>query len=78
MWGSRSAIRYNGGGGGRAITPAVGWLEDYWMGRYYGFITAPGTDEADLLTVDLDPEDFPGARPYPGPPRPEGILELVD
>ncbi len=78
MWGSRSAIQYNGGSGGRGITPAVGWLEDYWMGRYYGFITEPETDDAGLLTVDLDPANFEGAQPYPGPARPKGILDLPE
>ena len=76
MWGSRSAIHYNGGGGG--ITPAVGWLEDYWMGRYYGFIEAPTTDDPDLLTVDISGENLEGAAPYSGTPRPEGILDLVE
>jgi hypothetical protein len=76
MWGSRSSIRYNGGSGG--ITPAVGWLEDYWMGRYYGFITAPDTKEADLLTVSLEGVKLEGAAPYSGPERPEGILKLVE
>jgi hypothetical protein len=78
MWGSRSAIEYNGGDGGRGITPAVGWLEDYWMGRYYGFITAPDTDDRDLLTVSLDGTKLEGAAPYSGPKRPEGILDLVE
>jgi hypothetical protein len=78
MWGSRSAIHYNGGSGGRGITPAVGWIEDYWMGRYYGFITEPETNDDDLLEASLDPQDRVGAAPYDGPARPDGILELVD
>lgn len=78
MWGSRSAIRYNGGSGGNGITPAVGWLEDYWMGRYYGFIMAPETDSPRLIRARLLPQDKVGAAPYSGPARPEGILDLVD
>ena len=41
-WGSRPAIEYDGGSGGRTITPPVGWLEDYWMGRFYGMIASAG------------------------------------
>lgn len=73
MWGSRSAIAYDGGGGGRVITPAVGWLEDYWMGRYYGQIAAPADEDlASSLSDDYEPPA--GAAPYQGPPRPEGLL----
>jgi hypothetical protein len=69
-WGSRSAIRPDGGRGGRTATPPVGWLEDYWMGRYYGMIQAPTTDDPKL--VDVPPKSIPpwGAEPYNGPKRP--------
>lgn len=75
MWESRSAIVYNGGDGGRGITPAVGWIEDYWMGRYYGFIKEPETTDRDLLKAHIDAESLEAAAPYTGPKRPEGILE---
>jgi hypothetical protein len=65
-WGSRSAIRYDGGNGGRGITPPVGWLEDYWMGRYYGFISA--ADSSTNPTISFK-ETY--AVPYTGTPRPE-------
>ncbi len=71
-WGSRTAIRYDGGGNSQQVTPPVGWLEDYWMGRYYGMIKKPTTGDPVLTTI-LDnslPED--GAKPYDGPPRPRG------
>ena len=77
MWGSRSAIEMNGGSGGRGVTPAIGWLEDYWMGRYYGMITEPDTEEPSLTTVS-GPSGETGAAPYTGPARPEGILALVE
>ncbi len=69
-WGSRSAIQQDGGNGGRTATPPVGWLEDYWMGRYYGMIQAPTTDDQKL--VDAPPKSVPlwGAEPYNGPKRP--------
>ena len=68
MWGSRSALHYDGGGGGRIITPPIGWLEDYWMGRYYGMIAAPTVTEPALLEADVP--DTTGAAAYAGPPRP--------
>jgi hypothetical protein len=70
-WESRSAIEYDGHRGGRTVTPAVGWLEDYWMGRYYGFITPPQADDTNLTTVPAGPMVQRGATPYDGPPRPK-------
>jgi hypothetical protein len=69
-WGSRSAIHYDGGNAGRTATPPVGWLEDYWMGRYYGMIEAPATKESQLVDVPPDSVRAWGAAPYKGPPRP--------
>lgn len=68
-WGSRSAIEHDGGSG-RTATPPVGWLEDYWMGRYYGMIAAPLASDPRL--VDVPPQAIApwGAKPYNGPPRP--------
>ncbi|HEX73311.1 MAG TPA: hypothetical protein ENN65_08365, partial [Candidatus Hydrogenedentes bacterium] len=43
-----------GSGGRRSITPNT-WLESYWMGRYFGFITAPDTDDPALLTIEDRP-----------------------
>ncbi len=71
-WGSRSSIVYDGGRGGRGITPAVGWLEDYWMGRYHGMIDAPKTTDPALLTVTGKSGEAPKAKPYSGPARPAG------
>ncbi len=69
-WGSRSALRYDGGSGGRVMTPPIGWLEDYWMGRYYGFIEAPRAQDAVLTSVPRRSGAQSGALPYAGPPRP--------
>lgn len=69
-WGSRSAIRYDGGGQSRQVAPPVGWLEDYWLGRYYGMIGEPMTDDPDLMSVNTDSIERNGAEPYDGPPRP--------
>jgi len=71
MWGSRSAIVYDGGSGGRTVTPPIGWLEDYWMGRYYGFILPPQTDDPKLLSPDGLPLPKQTAVPYAGPARPD-------
>ena len=74
-WGSRSALEYDGGGGGRGVTPPIGWLEDYWMGRYYGFIEAPKTQDEKLTTVQPRAGKPRGAAAYAGPPRPVGQWE---
>lgn len=73
-WGSRSALPYDGGSGGRTVTPPIGWLEDYWMGRYYGFIEAPTSKDPALTTVKARPTGNIGAAPYDGPPRPGGLI----
>lgn len=71
-WGSRLATQLDGGGGGRSITPPIGWLEDYWMGRYYGFIEAPKTQDSALTSIPPRKNARRGAAPYNGPPRPGG------
>ncbi|MCG8306139.1 MAG: hypothetical protein MI975_02030 [Cytophagales bacterium] len=68
--GSRRAINLDGGVGGRRVMEPVGFLRDYWMGRYHGFIDAPTTADPDLLTVKPRGRNF-GAAPYDGPGRPE-------
>ena len=72
--GARSALQYDGGSGGRSVTEPVCWLQDYWMGRYHGFIEAPTTKDRDLLTVPRRPGQPFGDEPYNGPPRPEGLI----
>lgn len=62
-------MRLDGGSGGRAVADPGGWLDAYWMGRYYGMITAPQTDDPDLLTVP-ERDVKRGAAPYVGPSRP--------
>jgi hypothetical protein len=56
-------------GGGREVEDPSGWLDAYWMGRYYGFILPPETDDPALTTV---PPGTPGryAPLYDGPPMP--------
>lgn len=73
--GSRSALPHDGGAGGRVITEPAGWLEDYWMGRYFGFILPPNPEDA-ALPGPPDPElgGTGGAKPYSGPQRPDGLI----
>ncbi len=73
-WGSQSAIRYDGGSGGRVVTAPVAWLEDYWMGRYYGFIQPPTVTDPELTSVPERPGVHLGAKPYDGPPRPGNLI----
>jgi hypothetical protein len=69
--GSRSALDYDGGGDGRGVSAPTGFIRDYWMGRYHGFIEAPLTEDPDLISVPKTTGASPGAPPYSGPPRPE-------
>lgn len=70
-WGSRSAIVYDGGQSSKGVTPAVGWLEDYWMGRYYGFILPADTGDSSPISVNEAEVPSGGAAAYQGPQRPE-------
>ena len=69
-WGDRSPLQYDGGEGGKSVTPPLGWLEDYWMGRYYGFVEPPGTQKPEPASLSQRAEIRHGAAPYNGPPRP--------
>ncbi len=55
---------------GNTVADPGGWIEAYWMGRYYGMIKAPTTTDAELLTVPDRGLKF-GAEPYTGPARPK-------
>ena len=55
------------GGNGRSVSEPACWLEAYWMGRYFSFITEPKTDDPKSLKAEVKAG---GAKPYDGPPRP--------
>ena len=74
-WGDRSPLEYDGGSGGRAVTPPLGWLEDYWLGRYYGFIEPPKTQDPKLTSLQPRAAKPRGAAAYDGPPRPAGKFD---
>jgi len=63
-------ISSDGGAKGTRVTPPTGFLRDYWMGRYYGFIEAPETNDPDLISVKKDRNRHVGADPYKGPDIP--------
>ena len=71
-WGSRSALQYDGGENSHGVTPPIGWLEDYWMGRYYGFIETPKTRDPEATALRARATKPHGASPYVGPTRPIG------
>lgn len=56
-------------GRGNSVTDPACWLEQYWMGRYYGFIAAPTATDPAVLTVPKRGLHL-GAEPYDGPARP--------
>ncbi|MBN1346021.1 MAG: hypothetical protein JXQ73_25260 [Phycisphaerae bacterium] len=64
-----SGLNYDGGGAGKSVEDPSGWIECYWMGRYYGFIAPPTTKDPNLLTVEKRDLHL-GAKPYDGPPPP--------
>ena len=72
--GSRDALPYDGGMNSRRVMEPTGFLRDYWMGRYHGFIEAPTTADAALLSVARRPGLQLGAAPYEGPGRPDNLL----
>jgi hypothetical protein len=74
-WGDRSPLQYDGGEGGKAVTPPAGWLEDYWMGRYYGFIEAPPNRDPQSSSLSEHVQKIHGAAPYTGPSRPESAAQ---
>jgi hypothetical protein len=65
-----SSLEPDGGGGGMGVVDPSGWIEAYWMGRYYGIIAPPTTQDPELLSVTRSGLKL-GAEPYNGPPRPE-------
>ena len=62
-------MRLDGTLGGAVVADPGGWLDAYWMGRYYGMITPPQTDDPALVAVPARGLQL-GAIPYAGPPRP--------
>ncbi|MBX3177922.1 MAG: hypothetical protein KF886_11210 [Candidatus Hydrogenedentes bacterium] len=62
-------MRLDGGHNGEVVADPGGWLDAYWMGRYFGMISPPRTDDPALTGV---PERGfrQGAAPYNGPARP--------
>ena len=66
----RDFMRLDGIGGGKSVADPGGWIEAYWMGRYYGMISPPQTDDPSLTSVPRRNLRF-GAVPYSGPARPK-------
>lgn len=66
--GSRRAIVLDGGRNGTRVMEPVGFIRDYWMGRYHGFILPPKTTELKLIQAE-NPGTSKGAAPYNGPDR---------
>ena len=67
---SQNAVFPDGGANGNVIKEPTGFLRDYWMGRYYGFIQAPSTTDPELITVSPSSPAPQGAKPFEGPDMP--------
>src|SRR5690606_26986828 len=63
-------MQLDGSLNGTVVADSGGWLDAYWMGRYYGFITPPQTRDKELTTVPKRGLQL-GAKPYSGPDRPK-------
>lgn len=68
---SRRVNEFDGNRDGKRVKDPSGYLRDYWMGRYYGFIKAPETKDKSLTSVEKRPGVQLGAAPYNGPAMPE-------
>lgn len=68
---SRNAMDLDGGANGRRVMEPTGFLRDYWMARYHGFIETPVTNDPNLISVKSRTEQKFGAEPYNGPKRPK-------
>lgn len=67
---SDNGMSIQGRGGAMSVRDPSGWLDAYWMGRYFGMILPP------TETNDFDDKEFHfagnlGAAPYNGPPMPD-------
>ena len=63
-------MQLDGGNGGNSVGDPSGFLDAYWMARYYGMILPPEVTDRRLLTVEKRGRVL-GAKPYAGPPRPD-------
>jgi hypothetical protein len=67
----RRPNQLDGGSSGNSIVEPSGFLRDYWMGRYFGMIEPPATNDPALVSVPRRKGIKLGAEPYNGPPRPD-------
>ncbi|MEZ5106572.1 MAG: hypothetical protein R2757_18870 [Draconibacterium sp.] len=68
---SRRVNAFDSNREGKRVKEPTGFLRDYWMARYYGFINAPEINDPKLTSVERNRNTNFGARPYNGPSRPE-------
>ncbi len=69
-----SSLEVKGGAGGHVVVDPSGWLDAYWMGRYFGMILPPETEDPSLLRVSEE-VGVHGAAPYDGPPMPDVMAD---
>ena len=67
---NQSSTELDGGQNGNRVIAPTGFILNYWMGRYHGFIKAPATNDPELTSVKPSSGLPLGAAPYNGPDRP--------
>ena len=66
---SDNGMLVQGKGGGMSVRDPSGWLDAYWMGRYFGMILPP-KEPTDPDTVEVLAPEKPVIQ-YDGPPMPD-------
>jgi len=62
----------DGGSGGNVVHDPSGFIMEYWMARFHGFIQAPETNDPALISVSPSSgKGQQGAKPYDGPAMPK-------
>ncbi|MBK7106899.1 MAG: hypothetical protein IPH62_16630 [Ignavibacteriae bacterium] len=69
--GNRNSFNLDGRANGNRVMDPTDFIHDYWMGRYFGLITEPKSNDKNLTTYKNESINIKGANPYSGDKRPE-------
>lgn len=68
--GNRNSINLDGRANGKRVMDPTDFIHDYWMGRYFGIISEPKTNDEDLIRYKDLFNQKNGAEKYNGEKRP--------